>query len=87
MQLFQQEMLHFSNNLEYYIKTRAIQTICSQLNSKLKEIITTETRHSSGLTGEDEAAKGGTTDMDELVQIHEDFIKEITTQCFLDPKN
>jgi len=38
MQLFQQELLHFSNNLEYYIKTRAIQSICNEMNARLKEL-------------------------------------------------
>jgi hypothetical protein len=31
-------MLHFSSNLEYYIKTRAIQSICNEMNSKLHEL-------------------------------------------------
>ncbi len=38
MQMFQQEMLHFSNNLEYYIKERAIRQVCNEMNAKLKEI-------------------------------------------------
>lgn len=38
MQLFQQEMLHLSNNLEYYIKTRAIQSVCNELDAQMKEI-------------------------------------------------
>jgi hypothetical protein len=31
-------MLHFTQNLEYYIKTRAIQSICNELANQLKEI-------------------------------------------------
>ena len=38
MQMFQKELLHFSNNMEYYIKTRAIQSICNELDAKLVDI-------------------------------------------------
>ena len=31
-------MLHFGSNLEYYIKTRAIQSICNELDRHLAEL-------------------------------------------------
>lgn len=72
MQLFQQEMLHFSSNLEYYVKTRAIQSVCNQLSAKLKEITT-----------EFSEEKSGTSDMDSLIQIHNDYLKNIMKLCLL----
>ena len=72
MQLFQQEMLHFSSNLEYYVKTRAIQSVCNQLSVKLKEI-----------TIEFSEEKSGTSDMDSLIQIHNDYLKNIMKLCLL----
>ncbi len=53
-------MLHFTSNLEYYIKTRAIQSICNELANQLKEIEETE---------KCDKMSGGKTDMDNLVTI------------------
>jgi len=35
LQIFQKELMHFTNNLEYYIKTRAIKQCCNELDNKL----------------------------------------------------
>ena len=66
-------MLHFGSNLEYYIKTRAIQSICNEMD-----------RHLADISQEREQ---GDIDMDELAQVHEEYIKNITKLCFLDARN
>lgn len=85
MQIFQQEMLHFTSNLEYYIKTRAIQSICNELANQLKEIEESEKDEASN-----EKKNGfgsGMTDMDQLVTIHEEFMSKIIKLCLLDSKS
>jgi hypothetical protein len=67
-------MLHFSNNLEYYIKTRAIQEISNEMEARLKDI--------AANSGEATTA----TDMEDLIEIHEDYIKKIMRMCFLESK-
>jgi hypothetical protein len=71
-------MLHFTSNLEYYIKTRAIQSICNELANQLKEIEETE---------KCDKMSGGKTDMDNLVTIHEEFMSKIIKLCLLDSKS
>ncbi len=66
-------MLHFSNNLEYYIKTRAIQSVCNELDAQMTEI--------QGERGEIER---GRTDMDYLIQIHDEYMSKIMKLCLLD---
>ena len=36
MQIFQREVMHFTNNLEYYFKNSALKKCCQDLNAKLQ---------------------------------------------------
>ena len=36
MQIFQREVMHFTNNLEYYFKNSALKKCCADLNTKLQ---------------------------------------------------
>ena len=86
MQVFQRSLQQFTNNLEYYIKTRAIQSICIDLDKKLKDI---EEEYIQQITTSfDENEMGGVmTDMDELIIIHNDFLSNILKSCILEQKN
>ena len=79
MQLFQQELTHFTTNMEYYIKTRAIQSVYNDLQNQLKEISS-----DAGCMSFDST---GMTDMDKLVTIHEEFLLKIIKLCMIDSKS
>ncbi|CDW85435.1 gamma-tubulin complex component 5 [Stylonychia lemnae] len=83
IQLTQKEFLHFSNNLEYYLKTRAFQQVCNQLDIKLADI----QQDLAEQMNQNDLDTNSMIDMDALVQIHQDFLLNIMRLCLLDNKS
>ena len=59
MQVFQREVMHFTNNLEYYIKNSALKKCCQDLSEKLQKM-----RFDND---------GESIDMDALIKVHKNF--------------
>eukprot|EP00347_Sterkiella_histriomuscorum_P006822 403351300 len=90
LQITQKEFLHFSNNLEYYLKTRAIQQICNELDTKLKDLqhdYTSNEEFQSNNVSADQIDPNSMIDMDALIQIHQEFLMNIMRLCLLDLKS
>ena len=86
--MFQRELQHFTNNLEYYIKNSALKQCCTELNKRI-----------SGLGSQNDQARDPSAsheavhqddslgiDMDKLVQIHKEFLSQVVRRCMLHPK-
>ena len=86
MQLFQREVLHFTNNLEYYIKNSALKKCCQELNAKLQGMQRPDSLRTadSGLENAQAASQKTVIDMDELIKLHKNFQNQVLRRCMLD---
>ena len=77
MQIFQREVMHFTNNLEYYIKNSALKKCCLELKAKLRGLHRKESLASSNPSdnlGEDlESEHKDSIDMAQLIKLHKNF--------------
>ena len=82
--------MHFTNNLEYYFKNSALKKCCQDLNAKLQGLHRPRghlPRQASSLvssTEAEEAMQERNIDMDELINLHRNFQKQVLRRCMLD---
>ena len=71
MQIFQREVMHFTNNLEYYFKNSALKKCCQDLSEKLQGLH--RPKMSPLSTNEKDESSEQNIDMDELIKLHKNF--------------
>ena len=79
--MFQRELQHFTNNLEYYIKNSALKQCCAELNKRISGLGSQQEQDEAAHTDD-----GLGIDMDKLVQIHKEFLGQVVRRCMLHPK-
>ena len=86
MQIFQRELQHFTNNIEYYFKTSALKQCSNVLTARINGLRETESALDSlnpeKMYKQDDLG----IDMDKLVQLHKEFLDSAIRRCMLHQK-